>query len=373
MKNKVNVTQISLLILLVISGGKFLSLPSILASKVGHDAWLVLCVNFLWDAICLSALLWATKLNTHRLGLDEILNSTVTKVGSKIVLSIFFVMFVSRSIILLDSCYKTLAVTFDVNTNWILFVTPILTVAIFAVKWGFNAIARVSQILFALVVLSIVAILIYPTTQAQFAQLLPLFEAGTATVFKTAFSHSFWFSDYVFIYFVLENVKPQKYVVMPVLISFVIGALLTILLNAVFLSLFGELAQFGTLAMSKIGLFSATASSTGRWDWLTLSAWLLSVVIKVIIFIFCAYKCIEKIFEKHFSKPNPFVFGAIGLLLLLPLVVSVDVFMNEFLSRCVFVFATVQYLLPLVMPLLTKIANAAKTKTALSEVKSAQS
>lgn len=368
MKNEVSITQIALLILMVISGGKFLSLPSILAAEVGHDAWLVLCVNFALDAICLSALLWAVKLNKNNLSFDEILNKTVTKIGSKAVLVIFFVMFVGRSIILLDSCYKTLAVTFDVNTNWLLFVAPILVVAIFAVKWGFNSVARVSQILFALVVLSIVAILIYPTTQAQFTQLLPLFEAGAENVFKTAFLRSFWFSDYVFIYFVIENVKPQKHVIAPVITSFVVGAALTVLLNAVFLALFGSLAEFGTLAMSKIGLFSATASSNGRWDWLTLSAWLMSVIIKIVIFVFCAYKCVEKAFEKHFAQPNPFVFAAIGLLLLLPLVVPVDVFMDEFLSKCVYVFAIVQYLLPPVMPLLTKVANAAKAKTVLSEV-----
>ncbi len=375
MKNKVSVTQIALLILLVISGGKFLSLPSILATEVGHDAWIVLCINFLFDAICLVALLWSVKLNQNRLGLERILDNTVTKIGSKIVLIIFFVMFVGRSIILLDSCYKTLAVTFDVNTNWLLFVAPILVVAFFAVKWGFNSIARVSQILFALVVLSIIAILIYPTTKAQFSQLLPLFEAGTGKVFETAFLRSFWFSDYVFVYFVLEDIKPQKHVIAPVLTAFVVGAALTVLLNAVFLALFGDLAQFATLAMSKIGLFSATASSNGRWDWLTLSAWLISVVIKVIIFVFCAYKCVEKVFEKHFSKPNIVVFGAIGGLLLLPLVVPVDVFMDEFLAKCVFVFAVVQYLLPLAMPFLTKLANNAVNKhaQALSEANHAQS
>ncbi len=374
MKNKVSVTQIALLIMMVISGGKFLSLPSLLAEEVGHDGWLVLCINFLLDAACLCALLWAVKLNKNRLGLEEILNKTVTKVVSKIVLAIFFVMFVGRSIILLDSCYKTLAVTFDVNTNWLLFVAPILVVAFFAVKWGFNSVARVSQILFALVVLSIVAILIYPTTKAQFSQLLPLFEAGTGKVFQTAFLRSFWFSDYVFIYFVLEDVKPQKHVIAPILTSFAIGAALTVLLNCVFLALFGDLAQFGTLAMSKIGLFSATASSNGRWDWLTLSAWLMSVIIKVIIFVFCAYKCVEKAFKKHFSFPNPVVFGAIGLLLLLPLVVSVDVFMNKFLAKCVYAFAVVQYLLPLAMPLLTKLANGANKKSQLPlEGKNAQS
>ena len=61
-KNQVTVGQFSLLFLLVISGSKFLSLPSILAEDVGHDSWLVICVAFLWDGICLAFLGWAPLL-----------------------------------------------------------------------------------------------------------------------------------------------------------------------------------------------------------------------------------------------------------------------------------------------------------------------
>lgn len=357
MNNKVNVTQIALLMLLVITGGKFLSLPSILAKDVGHDSWLVLCINFLFDAVTLCFLLWAVRLNKKCLGLDVILNKTVSPVVSKLVLTIFFVMFISRTILLLDSCYNTFAVTFDVNTNWILFVLPIVAVAGFAIARGFNSVARTAQILFALVIFSIIAILIYPTTETDFADLLPVGEAGFGKLMGVSFLRSFWFSDYIFIYFVLEDLQPRKHLFSPVLTSFAVGVVLTVLLNAVFVALFGDLAKDSNLAMSKIGLFSVSESADGRWDWLTLTMWLTSVIIKIVIFIFCAYKCVEKIFEQHFAKINFIVLGVIGLCLLLPMVLSVSAFLDEFLYRCVIPFAVVQYLLPLAMPLLTKTAN----------------
>lgn len=356
-KNKVNVTQISLLLLLVITGGKFLSLPSILAKDVGHDSWLVIAVAFFWDLIGLCFLLWSIKLNKSKLSLNDILDKTISKVGTKIVLVLFFVMFMCRTLVLLDSCYNTFAVTFDVNTNWILFMLPIVLVAGFAIHFGFNSVARMSQLLFALIFLSIVAILVYPTTQANFSSLLPLGEVGAGKIFGTAFMRSFWFSDYVFIYFLLEDLKPQKHVFLPVLTSFAVGVALTVLLNAVFVALFGSYAQFGNLAMSKIGMFSVSESTDGRWDWITLSVWLISVIIKMVIFIFCAYKCVEKLFGLHFIKINLPVMGVITLILIIPMFVPTITMVETFVHWCVIPFALVQYLLPLLMPLFTRLAH----------------
>ena len=356
-KNKVNVTQLSLLLLLVITGGKFLSLPALLYKDVGHDSWLVICVAFAWDLIGLCFLLWGIKLNKSKLSLDDVLDKTVTKVGSKIVLLIFFVMFMCRTLILMDSCYNTFAVTFDITTNWILFMLPIVAVAAFAIHRGFNSVARVSQVLFALIFISLVAILVYPATKAQFSQLLPLGEVGAGKIFGTAFLRSFWFSDYVFIYFVLENVQVKKHLFTPIITSFAIGVALTVLLNAVFVVLFGSFAEFGNIAMSKIGMFSVSESTDGRWDWITLTVWLTSVIIKIIIFIFCAYKCVEKIFGFHFNKINLPTVGVIAAILILPMFVPMIEVVDNFVYWCVIPFALVQYLLPLFMPLFVRLAH----------------
>lgn len=356
-KNKVKISQLALLLMLVLTGGKFLSLPSILAKDVGHDSWLVVCFNFLLDGICLCFVLWAVKINKKSLGFDVILNKTITPVGSKIVLAVFFVVFMTRVIVLLENCYDTFAIIFDVTTNWVVFMLPIVFVAAFAILRGFNSIARVGQILFALVFLSIVAIAIYPITKTQFSQLLPLAEVGVAKIIKTSLLRCHWFADYVFIYFVMENIKPQKRVFSPILVSFGVGVILTVLLNVVFVSMFGSLAQNSNIAMIKIGLFSVADSTNGRWDWLTLTVWITSVVIKIVIFTFCAYKCVEKIFQLHFTKVNFAVLGVIAAILLLPMFVSMDVFLNSFMYWCVLPFAAVEYILPLFLPLLTNIAN----------------
>ena len=356
-KNRVSVDQLALLYLLLIAGGKFLSLPSLLASDVGHDSWLAMCFSFLWDGICLGFLLWAIKLNSKaNMDVSAILDKSVTKVVSKIILLIFFVIFVLRVNILLTSCYHMFSVTFDVSANWIVYVLPVAAVSLFAIQKGFNAISRASQLLFGLILLSVIALLVSPLMEVEFSALLPVGEAGWGKILETSYTRSFWFSDYLFMFFVMDGVKVKKHVFAPVLVAFGVGAVLTVLLNAVFVALFGSFAPNFDMAMSKIGVFSAASTQNGRWDWLTLSIWLISVFIKIIVFIFCAYKCLEKLVDKNFANVNWIVALIVTLTLMLPMFVSTETLLSTVVVWCLVPFTVVQYLLPLLMPLFTKIA-----------------
>lgn len=358
-KDRISVSQLALLYLLLIAGGKFLKLPSMLANDVGHDSWLTVAFSFLLDAVCLVFLLWAIKLNRDsQLDLSKILNNTVTKVGAKIILAVFFVIFIVRDNILLASCYKMFAVTFDVSTNWVVFVLPVVALSVLTLKLGFNSIARASQLLFGMIFLCVVALVIPPITQVDLGSLLPIGEAGWGKILSTSITRSFWFSDYVFVYFVFDNVKVKKYVFSPVMTAFAIGAALTVLMNAIFVALYGNLAGNFDLAMSKIGVHFVSSSSNGRWDWLTLSIWLISVFFKITVFFFCAYKCLEKLFEFNENKINVWAVGAITLLFMLPVFISTETALSTVVQYGLIPFAVAQYALPLCMPFLTKAAQA---------------
>ena len=355
-KNRVKLDQLALLYLLLITGGKFLSLPSILAGDVGHDSWLAMIFSFLWDGICLCFLLWAIKLNSKaNMDISAILDKSVSKVVSKIIFVIFFVIFILRTTILMTSCYEMFSVTFDVSTNWIVYVLPVAILSFFAIQKGFNSVARTAQLLFGVILLAVIALLVAPLIEVSFSEILPIGEAGWGKILETSYMRSFWFSDYMFMYFVMDGVKIKKRVFTPVLVCFGIGVVLTVLLNAVFVSLFGSFAPQFNMAMSKIGAFVAS-SSNGRWDWLTLSIWLLSVFIKIIVFIFCAYKCIEKILDKNFTNVNWIVALVIVATLMLPMFVSTEQLLSTVILWGVIPFTVVQYILPLLMPLFTKVA-----------------
>ncbi len=354
MKDRVNIDQIALLLMLVIAGGKFLSLPSILAEEVGHDSWLVMVVAFSWDFVCLCFLLWAIRLNKDaHLSVEKVLTDNLSAVGCKLIMAIFFVIYVCRSLVLLSSCYKMFSVTFDVNTNWIAFMLPIVALSIFCLQRGFNSVARVGQLLFGLIVLCVVALLVNPLTEVRWTELLPIGEVGGEKIISTAFLRSFWFTDYIFVYFLLDKIQVKRYVFAPIFSVFAVGAIITVLLNVVFVAIYGSFAASTDLAMSKVGIFSLGANSSGRWDWLTLSVWIMSVILKIVIFYYCAYKSIEKIFGFSHCRLNVPTICVITALMLLPMFVSSRTLVEEFVSRCIIPFAIVQFVLPLVYPFLT--------------------
>lgn len=365
-KDKISVSQLALLYLLLIAGGKFLKLPSILANDVGHDSWLTITFSFLLDAVCLVFLLWAIKINKDsELDISKVLDNTVTKVGSKIILTVFFVIFIVRTNILLASCYKMFAVTFDVSTNWVVYVLPIVALSVLALKLGFNSVARASQLLFGMIFLCVIALVVPPVTQVDMGSLLPIGEAGWGKILSTSITRSFWFSDYMFVYLLFDDIKVKKRVFSPVMIAFAIGAALTVFMNAVFVALYGSLAGSFDLAMSKIGAHFVSGSSNGRWDWLTLSIWLISVFFKIVVFFFCAYKCLEKIFEFNAGKINVWAVVAISLLLMLPIFIPTEIALSTVVQYGLIPFAVVQYALPICMPFLTK---AAQAKLGMSEI-----
>ncbi len=356
-KDRVTVDQLALMLMLVIAGGKFLALPSILADEVGRDSWIVMCLVFAVDAVCLCFLLWSVRLNKDGLSVDRVLDLSLGKVIGKLLLAILFVIYMSRQIVLIGSCYEMFAVTFDINTNWLFFALPVVAVTTFALTRGFTAMARVSQILFGLVTISVVALLVNPLLSVRWSQLLPFAEAGWGNMVNCAAKQSYWFSDYIFMYFVLDKVKVRKHLYLPIMSVFIVGAVITVVMDIVFVTLYGSFAPHFRLAMSKIGAFSLGDGASGRWDWLTLSLWVTSVLLKITLFFYCAYKSLEKIFEFRHDKINWFAVGSITLLLMLPMFVSTDDFMSVFLANAVIPFAVVQFVLPVAYPLLTRIAT----------------
>ena len=110
MNNNVNMRQLALILLVIIPGGKYLTLPAMLARQTGTDSWIVLATMLLIDLICLCFLLWAVGLN-HRYELKDILNMTVGRPVAKIVFVIFLAFVLIRMVTLMTSAYDAVSYT----------------------------------------------------------------------------------------------------------------------------------------------------------------------------------------------------------------------------------------------------------------------
>ena len=79
MKDDIRQGQLLMLIIVVISGGKFLSLPGIMAGMAGRDSWIAMCLLFAVDLVCLACMLWALGINKEGLDINEIFCRSLTK------------------------------------------------------------------------------------------------------------------------------------------------------------------------------------------------------------------------------------------------------------------------------------------------------
>lgn len=357
MKNSVKMSQIALLLLVIIPGGKYLSLPAALSQQVGRDSWIVISILLVIDAICLAMLLSSVVHNKHKLSFDAIMTNSLGTVVSKLIYFVFFVLLQMRIITLMSSVYKLFSATFTINTTWIGFWLPVCAFGVYMISIGFRGIARLNQILSVIVILSLASILIYPAMETDVRNLLPLMQSDVIDIAKCSFNSTFWFADYIFIYFVLDNITLGKRPRTIALCGFGVGAGLTIFMNVLFVALYGPLAEYTDLAMSKVSQFALALTTNGRLDWLSLSLWTMSIFIKLALFMYCAYQSLKFIVGDKGIKINYFIAGAVMIFSLVPLFVPADDLLSAVLPYTVYPFIVVQYILPLFMPLLVNRAN----------------
>lgn len=357
--NNIKQTQLVLLMIVVISGGKFLSLPGLMAHYAGRDSWISMCILFAVDLVCLIFILWAIRLN-RGLSFGQILSSTLSTPVAKVIFALYAAFFCLRVTGGLMDTLELISSSLSVVTNWVSFVVPVLLVIGFNVVKGARNVGRVAQIFFFFIFASVLAILVLSLGHTDMSNLKPCLADGMGVAVNGALGASFWFADSVFVLFLMGGITKSNLFSVKVGGAFAVGAAITVLLDAIYLALFGNIAEFGTSALAKVSGFNITGSLYGRLDWIFVVIWLSSIILKCTIFLWAATTAVGFIAEKHSPKAYAVIFAVISAVIVaLPLFVPVKTIIIEFFCQSwgKYLAAVVQYALPLAMPLLTFFAN----------------
>lgn len=357
----VKISQLALILLIVIPGGKYLSLPAYMYSICGRDCWMSFLLLFALDFICFLFTLWAINLNVRGLSLNEILTRTLSPVGAKIVLAVFTVFCLLRVTVLLLGCVDLFSSTFVINTNWLAYIIPIALLVAVTLVQGVRNVARLTEMLFVFVMLALLSIIFLSMRSADFSNLRPYFDEGFKPVFEGSLNGTFWFADSVFMLFFLEKIEaPKKKDNVFLCLMLLLGILVTMTLVVLFVALFGNASEINGIAITKVSQFNISNNSYGRLDWLSISIWMCSIFIKIIIFSYCAYCSIVWIVGYKKEKFNWWVYiSMIVPVIALPLFTEMEMFIFDWVSKgfVKYVFIFVQYFVPLSLPFLTKAAT----------------
>lgn len=359
MNKGIKQSQLAFIIILIMGGNKMITLPALISKDVGIDSYLIFIILLAIDLFCLFLLLWAFNLNNNKQPLEEILSKSIGTVPSKAVYALLAVYFLIRTLnIMIDTL--GLFSSLLLNTNWVAFAIPVLLVTTFVIYKGFFCVSRVIEIILAPVLISFALIMGLSLNMADFTNLLPFALSGTKTLFQTALNYSFYFADFLFIIFFFGKINRSKYLKTSILSAFAIGAVCVIILNVLFVGLFSNTGWLHSIALSKISQFNVDGSVMGRLDWINIIIWSVSLIIKAIIFIFCINVSLNVLIGHKKTTPNWWALGTVYIIILvLPLVTSVQSFVSEFIiyGWGKYIFSTLQYALPISLPLLVYISN----------------
>ena len=359
---KVKISQLALILLIVIPGGKYLSLLSYMYSISGRDSWLSFLLLFVLDFVCFLFTLWAINLNRRGLSLNEILTRTLSPVGAKIIFAVFTVFCLLRVTVLLLGCVDLFSSTFVINTNWLAYIIPIALLVAVSLVQGVRNVARLTEMLFVFVMLALLSIIFLSLRSADFSNLRPFLNEGFKPVLEGSLDGSFWFADSVFLLFFLEKVEaPKKKDNVLLCVMLLIGILVTMALVVLYVALFGNASGINGIAITKVSQFNISNNSYGRLDWLSISIWMCSIFIKIIVLSFCAYSAIVWTVGYKKEKFNWWVFLSMVVpVIALPLFFEMETFIFNQVSKgfVKYILIVVQYVLPICLPFLTKAACA---------------
>lgn len=179
----------------------------------------------------------------------------------------------------MSATQKVFSATLTLRTNWPGFALPLIALSVFVVILGFRSLARVAEFIAGWVFFAAVAMLLFSLSKTDFTELLPILANGFTPVGTGALNHTFFFTDSLFIIFLLSRIKKERKMFRSPITAFLIGAVITILLYVVFYALFGDIAWLQDSAMPKVSQFNTTLTSNGRLDWLTVVIWLAAIFI----------------------------------------------------------------------------------------------
>lgn len=317
----ITIRQLSCFCGLALMSFKFLGLPSLMYTFNAGGGLLTAVLLLLLD-VAMVVLAIALKKKFPDWSLYELIEFKLGKITAKIFYSCLAVLFFCQMIFLLNetSTYMHDVVNEEMTNYYILLV--LLPVVACLVKNGIKNFARTTELVFGFVIIGFVVCLLLGEGSVSFGHLGPFFENGIASFFDSVFSLSFFFTDFLFVYMLLDKVQEQK---KDFKYLYFVIALVCVLLAILYLSyfkLYSITATFHKNAIADVTQYRRVIGNVGNLD------------IFVILFVFFSlffqaaliFYSLSEVYKKIFGYDN--VFHSIIAIIITIIILEYLVFVN---------------------------------------------
>ncbi len=335
--SKISARQLSFIVAVIFSVVKFYVLPAHVSAFSNEAGWQSLLVNYLIDFLLLLLCLYVIKNKTQK----NVYETSVELFGkpfTKLIYIIYAIYFLLKAFIPILEQKNTISLTFYESQPTLLIFMPFFIVAFYILLKGVNAFARSVEIISLLWLAGLLITLSLSIPAGEYASLLPITQP-IKKVLNGTLNAFIWFGDPLAILFLSEFIQVEKGLFKKTIIGYIVGATATLILVAVFYSIFQGIAQRQYYAPIKMSKYSITLSNIGRLDYFGALMFSAVSIYAMTLPMLVATVCINKVFSFKNNYVIPLLVTILQLLL-------IYFFQNEIFSNIKFVQT---YLLPFML------------------------
>lgn len=287
--------QICLLFITIIPASKFLILPTVYASLAHQDTWLAGLLNCLLDGALLTAMLFILK-KFEGQTLYEVLEYTFGRAVAKTVYFIYFLYFMLKATVPVFEQKLFTEITLYETAPSVLTFLPFFFVSFYLCLKGIRVMARTGEIVFWFTALGLLLVIFLSIGTTDPYYLMPVLKNPVKQTLTATYSGLIWYGQPIILLFLMGGIKREKRFNLSLIISFTVAALLCVVIYAIFIGIYGDIAVRQIYALTKMTKYAIALSNVGRFDYIASILLAVSSVLALAAPLVLAMECIKHVF-----------------------------------------------------------------------------
>ncbi len=287
--------QASLMLIIFIIALKLSVLPALMSEFAGTSSYVACLISLAID-FGSTALVILIISKIPNFSFFELLSKAFGKVVAIVAYIFLFCYFFIKLTIGLTEIhdYYTSSLFEDLNPYFALITLFFLLLYMF-IK-NFRTLGRLLEVFFWPMAIGIAFTLIFPFSDIEISNLLPLFEDGGYPIFKCVYRTSLAFGDFMLLLVLMGKISFKKGSTKKLLLYALNAMLFIFNFYVVFVGAFGKTTINQTLALGELPLHSPQPTAINRLEWLTVIIWTAIMFINIGILGKCCSDCFKHIF-----------------------------------------------------------------------------
>lgn len=345
--SKLNSRQLCFIIITTATVSKLFFMPALL-SGIAEEGLILSClINYLIDFILLFIILKVYK-NNENFCFFKMLESSYGKVVSKAIITLYALFFLFKVFIPMIEEKNSIELTFYETQPNVLTYIPIFAITFYVSLKGIKSFSRSMEIVTILFFVGISIILLLSFNVGDYDNLLPFFSKNPKSMLEGAFKTLLWFGDPIYILFFLNEIKKDNKMTKKVVISYLVSAIIILIVLTVFYAIFGSIAKRQFYAPIKMSKYSITLSNIGRFDYVGSLILSFASIFLIAMPLMFSSSLIKRVYSFKKAYTAPLIVNGLALLLTLVFENGFFSILRWFQNYGIFILITFTYLIPLI-------------------------